>query len=88
MTPLLRRRKAEAIVIGLSAGAILTLLIFAAHFYWAFGTEVLTAESDATGVYYDENGKPMLASAHVRDPAFAARYVTETRALLATAKGA
>ena len=46
-------------------------------------TEVLTAKSDATGVYYDENGRPMLASAQVRDPAFAARYVAETRALLA-----
>lgn len=47
-------------------------------------TGVLTAESDATGVYYDENGKPMLASAQVRDPAFADRYVAETRALLGT----
>lgn len=47
-------------------------------------TEVLTAESGATGVYYNENGKPMLASAQVRDPAFADRYVAETRALLAT----
>jgi NAD(P)-dependent dehydrogenase (short-subunit alcohol dehydrogenase family) len=47
-------------------------------------TEVLTAESDATGAYYNENGKPMLASAQVRDPAFADRYVAETRALLAT----
>jgi NAD(P)-dependent dehydrogenase (short-subunit alcohol dehydrogenase family) len=46
-------------------------------------TGVLTGESDATGVYYDENGKPMLASAQVRDPAFAERYVAETRALLA-----
>jgi len=51
-------------------------------------TEVLTAESDATGVYYDENGKPMLASAQVRDPVFAARYVAETRALLATVSNA
>lgn len=34
--------------------------------------------------YYNENGKPMLASAQVRDPAFADRYVAETRALLAT----
>jgi NAD(P)-dependent dehydrogenase (short-subunit alcohol dehydrogenase family) len=51
-------------------------------------TEVLTSESARTGVYYDENGKPMLASARVRDPAFAERYVTETRALLATVPGA
>ncbi len=48
-------------------------------------TEVLTSESDATGTYYDENGKPMLASAQVREAAFADRYVAETRALLATA---
>jgi NAD(P)-dependent dehydrogenase (short-subunit alcohol dehydrogenase family) len=47
-------------------------------------TGVLTAPSDATGVYYDENGKPMLGSAQVRDPAFADRVVAETRALLAT----
>ncbi|MDQ2741140.1 MAG: SDR family NAD(P)-dependent oxidoreductase [Chloroflexota bacterium] len=51
-------------------------------------TEVLTAESDATGVYYDENGKPMLASAQVRDPAFAARYAADTRVLLATVPSA
>lgn len=48
-------------------------------------TEVLADESDRTGVYYDENGKPMLGSAQVRDPAFADRVVSETRALLATA---
>jgi NAD(P)-dependent dehydrogenase (short-subunit alcohol dehydrogenase family) len=47
-------------------------------------TQVLTDDSDATGLYYDENGKPMLASAQVRDPAFDDRYVSETRALLAT----
>ncbi|MFL5859516.1 MAG: hypothetical protein ACJ780_01865 [Solirubrobacteraceae bacterium] len=46
-------------------------------------TEVLTSESDATGVYYNENGKPMLASTQVRDPAFADRVVAETRSLLA-----
>jgi NAD(P)-dependent dehydrogenase (short-subunit alcohol dehydrogenase family) len=51
-------------------------------------TDVLTGESGRTGVYYDENGKPMLASAQVRDPAFAERYVTETRALLATVPSA
>lgn len=45
---------------------------------------VLTSESDRTGVYYDENGKPMTASAQVRDPAFQARVAAETRALLAT----
>jgi len=47
-------------------------------------TAVLTSESSQTGVYYDENGKPMAGSAQVRDPAFAGRVVAETRALLAT----
>jgi NAD(P)-dependent dehydrogenase (short-subunit alcohol dehydrogenase family) len=47
-------------------------------------TNVLTGTSDATGVYYDENGKPMLASAQVRDPEFSDRVVAETRDLLAT----
>lgn len=45
---------------------------------------VLTDTSDATGVYYDENGKPMLASVQVRDPEFSDRVVAETRDLLAT----
>jgi NAD(P)-dependent dehydrogenase (short-subunit alcohol dehydrogenase family) len=48
-------------------------------------TTVLTVESDRTGVYYDENGKPMAASRQVRDPAFGDRVVAETRALLAAA---
>jgi NAD(P)-dependent dehydrogenase (short-subunit alcohol dehydrogenase family) len=47
-------------------------------------TQVLTDTSDRTGIYYDENGKPMTGSAQVRDPAFADRIVTETRELLAT----
>lgn len=47
-------------------------------------TKVLIGEPGQTGVYYDENGKPMAASAQVRDPAFASRVVAETRALLAT----
>jgi hypothetical protein len=47
-------------------------------------TQVLTGQSDATGVYYDENGKPMTGSVQVRDPAFEDRVVAETRALLAT----
>jgi NAD(P)-dependent dehydrogenase (short-subunit alcohol dehydrogenase family) len=47
-------------------------------------TGVLTSESTRTGVYYDENGKPMTASAQVRDPAFDARVAAETRALLVT----
>ncbi len=48
-------------------------------------TKVLTDDSTATGVYYDENGTPMLGSKQVRDPAFSDRVVAETRALLATA---
>ena len=40
------------------------------------------------GVYYDENGKPMLGSAQVRDPAFADRIVAETRAFLAVVPNA
>jgi NAD(P)-dependent dehydrogenase (short-subunit alcohol dehydrogenase family) len=47
-------------------------------------TTVLTDDTDRTGVYYDENGQPMLGSALVRDPAFQDRVVAETRALLAT----
>lgn len=47
-------------------------------------TEILTGESGRTGVYYDQNGKPTLGSVQVRDPAFAVRVVTETRALLAS----
>ena len=51
-------------------------------------TNVLTDTSDATGVYYDGNGKPMLASAQVRDPEFSDRVVAETRELLATVSAA
>jgi NAD(P)-dependent dehydrogenase (short-subunit alcohol dehydrogenase family) len=43
----------------------------------------LTERSTATGVYYDENGKPMKASKQVSDPEFSDRYIAETRALLA-----
>lgn len=45
-------------------------------------TEILTADSTASGVYYDERGKPMLGSAQVHDPEFSDRVVAETRALL------
>ncbi|MFD7157720.1 SDR family NAD(P)-dependent oxidoreductase [Kribbella sp. NPDC059898] len=48
-------------------------------------TEVLTADSDVSGVYYDERGKPMQGSVQVGDPEFCARVVAETRALLAAA---
>jgi NAD(P)-dependent dehydrogenase (short-subunit alcohol dehydrogenase family) len=51
-------------------------------------TGVLTDDWNRTGMYYDENGEPMAASAQVSDPAFAARIVAETRALLATAPSA
>jgi NAD(P)-dependent dehydrogenase (short-subunit alcohol dehydrogenase family) len=47
-------------------------------------TRILTDESDATGVYYDEKGCPMRGSTQVHDPAFNARVVAETRALLGT----
>ena len=46
-------------------------------------TRVMTADSAATGVYYDEKGRPMTGSAQVRDPEFSDRVVAETRALLA-----
>ena len=47
-------------------------------------TKILTAASGETGVYYDENGRPMQASVQVRDPKFAKRVVAEARAFLAT----
>ncbi len=48
-------------------------------------TRVLTEKSIDTGVYYDENGKPMQASKQVSDPAFSDRFIAETRELLAKA---
>lgn len=50
-------------------------------------TKVLTDESGATGVYYDEKGRPMRASQQVSDPAFSRRVVAETREFLAGALG-
>lgn len=47
-------------------------------------TNALLNASGATGVYYDERGRPMLGSTLVRDPAFQDRVVAETRALLST----
>ena len=47
-------------------------------------TKVMMSESGETGVYYDDEGRPMLGSSLVRDPKFTARVVAETRALLAT----
>jgi NAD(P)-dependent dehydrogenase (short-subunit alcohol dehydrogenase family) len=59
--------------------------------YWstpALAAKVITNavlnSSGATGLYYDERGRPMLGSAQVRDPQFQDRVVAETRALLAT----
>jgi len=46
--------------------------------------EALMNESDQTGIYYDDEGHPMLGSTLVRDPNFTARVLAETRALLAT----
>lgn len=47
--------------------------------------KIMLDASGATGVYYDERGKPKLGSALVRDPAFQDRVVAETRASLAGA---
>jgi NAD(P)-dependent dehydrogenase (short-subunit alcohol dehydrogenase family) len=47
-------------------------------------TNVLLNESGETGVYYDEEGRPMLGSTLARDPQFQDRVVAETRALLST----
>jgi NAD(P)-dependent dehydrogenase (short-subunit alcohol dehydrogenase family) len=46
-------------------------------------TKILIDESDRTGVYFDEGGEPMQASALTRDPQFQDRVVAETRVLLA-----
>ena len=46
-------------------------------------SKVLTSETTGTGVYFDENGHPMVGSKQVQDPAFQDRVVAETRALLA-----
>jgi hypothetical protein len=49
-----------------------------------FGSEKRIRQTGETGVYYDDEGRPMLGSSLVRDPKFTARVVAETRALLAT----
>jgi NAD(P)-dependent dehydrogenase (short-subunit alcohol dehydrogenase family) len=46
-------------------------------------TSVLIDTDGKTGVYYDDKGHPMQASAIARDPRFTARVVAETRTLLA-----
>jgi hypothetical protein len=80
--------------LGRDAGAVLVfvsryLLSPLAPKYWSTPkraarviTEVLTSDSDATGLYYDESGRLMLGSAQVRDPEYSDRVVAETRALL------
>ena len=45
---------------------------------------IVTDPSDASGVYYDENGRPMSGSTQINDRAYADRYITESRDLLAT----
>jgi NAD(P)-dependent dehydrogenase (short-subunit alcohol dehydrogenase family) len=47
-------------------------------------TNVLINASGQTGIYYDDDGSPMLSSALVREPKFQERVVAETRALLST----
>ncbi len=49
-------------------------------------TRILTDDSVRTGIYFDEGGQPMQASALARDPRFQDRVVAETRALLASAR--
>lgn len=46
--------------------------------------KILTDPADGTGIYYDENGHQMHASKQVSDPTFSDRYITESRALLAS----
>jgi hypothetical protein len=45
---------------------------------------ILNDTSVQTGVYYDQNGKPKLASPVARNPEFQDRVVAEARILLAT----
>ena len=45
-------------------------------------TEIITSDSDTTGIYYSEKGEPMRGSDLVRETAFQDRVVTETRAFL------
>ena len=47
-------------------------------------TKVLTDDSGATGIYFDEKGQPMQGSAQASDPKFQDLVVAETRTLLAT----
>lgn len=49
-------------------------------------TKVLTDTSGKTGIYYDEKGRPMQASAQASDAVFQERVVAETKALLEKVK--
>ena len=59
--------------------------------YWSTPAQAASVITNAalnpsgkTGVYYDDEGHPMLPSARIQDPYFTARVVAETRAFLAT----
>jgi NAD(P)-dependent dehydrogenase (short-subunit alcohol dehydrogenase family) len=81
--------------LGREANAFLRFLanyilpLLAPHIkYWStpqraarLATRILIDASGQTGIYYDEDGHPMLGSALVRDPKFTDRVVAETRAL-------
>jgi NAD(P)-dependent dehydrogenase (short-subunit alcohol dehydrogenase family) len=61
--------------------------------YWSnpkkagrLAVHILTDASGQTGIYYDDNGHPMLGSALVRDVKFQDRVLAETRALLSTVR--
>jgi NAD(P)-dependent dehydrogenase (short-subunit alcohol dehydrogenase family) len=49
-------------------------------------TQVLTDASGQTGIYYDDNGHPMLGSALVRNTSFQDRVLKETRDLLSSVR--
>ena len=51
-------------------------------------TQVLLNAGGQTGIYFDDRGRPMQASAQARDPKFTARVVEETRTFLATSAAA
>ncbi len=48
-------------------------------------TKIITDDAGLSGAYFDEVGRPMLASELVRDPQFTSRVIAETRDLLARA---
>ncbi|WP_345209749.1 SDR family NAD(P)-dependent oxidoreductase [Mucilaginibacter gynuensis] len=48
--------------------------------------QLLSSDTGKTGIYFDEKGKPMLASEQVRQPEFQDLVLSETRALLLAIK--